>query len=137
MGMASNNTGKKPMQNKSGFVTSLKSGIKRNTDEIRAGQAVSLEFFKRNAWIIIAILTAMIGVMGLRYRTKARMTEIKQLNRELQRAESNKLQEKALYMTLIRETELTKLTAEKHLNLHYQEEPPTVIECEGLSKLNN
>lgn len=135
--MAIKNTGKKNMERESGFVTSFKSGLKRNTDEIRAGQAVSLEFFKRNAWIIIAILTALIGVMGLRYRTKARMAEIKQLNRELQRAESNKLQEKAQYMTLIRETELTKLTAEKHLNLHYQEEPPTVLECEGLSNPNN
>lgn len=108
----------------------MKSGIKRNTDDIRSGQAVSLEFFKRNAWMVIAILTALIGVMGLRYRTKARMTEIKQLNRELQRAESYKLQEKARYMTLIRETELTKLTNEKHLGLLYQEEPPVVIECE-------
>lgn len=66
--------------------------------------------------------------MGLRYRTKARMTEIKQLNRELQRAESAKLQEKARYMTLIRETELTRLTAEKNLGLKYQEEPPVVID---------
>lgn len=66
--------------------------------------------------------------MGLRYRTKARMTEIKQLNRELQRAESAKLQEKARYMTLIRETELTRLTAEKNLGLRYQEEPPVVID---------
>lgn len=79
--------------------------------------------------MIIAILTALIGVMGLRYRTKARMTEIKQLHRELQRAESFKLQEKARYMTLIRETELTKLTSEKQLGLQYQEEPPVVIEC--------
>lgn len=127
--MASKKSGKDSNAKKKGFGASVKKGIKRNTDEIRSGQAVSLEFFKRNAWMIIAILTALIGVMGLRYRTKARMTEIKQLNRELQRAESYKLQEKARYMTLIRETELTKLTSEKHLGLLYQEEPPVVIEC--------
>lgn len=128
--MANKRTGKNSKVKKKGFGASVKSGIKRNTDDIRSGQAVSLEFFKRNAWMVIAILTALIGVMGLRYRTKARMTEIKQLNRELQRAESYKLQEKARYMTLIRETELTKLTNEKHLGLLYQEEPPVVIECE-------
>lgn len=134
--MESKKDGKTPNRKKKGFGASVRSGIKKNTDGIRSGQAVSLEFFKRNAWMIIAILTALIGVMGLRYRTKARMTEIKQLNRELQRAESYKLQEKARYMTLIRETELTKLTSEKHLGLQYQEEPPVVIECNELKETN-
>lgn len=118
---------------KKGFGRSVTSSVKRNTEELRSGRAVSLEFFKRNAWLIIAIITSLIGVMGLRYRTKTRMAEIKQLNKELQRAESDKLHEKASYMTLIRETELTKLTTEKHLGLKYQEEPPVVLECEGLS----
>lgn len=135
--MAKNKDGRNPKEKKKGFGTTVKNSLKRNTDDIRAGQAVSLEFFKRNAWIIIAIMTALVGVMGLRYRTKARMTEIKQLTKELQRAESYKLQEKARYMTLIRETELTKLTAEKNLGLKYQEEPPVVIECKGLNNTNN
>ena len=117
---------------KNGFGSAVTTQVKRNTEDLREGRAVSLEFFKRNAWMIIAIITALIGVMGLRYRTKTRMSEIKQLNRELQRAESDKLHEKAWYMTLIRETELTRLTTEKKLGLRYQEEPPVVIECEGL-----
>lgn len=117
---------------KKGFGASVTDTVKHNTDTLRSGRAISLEFFKRNAWMIIAILTALIGVMGLRYRTKTRMSEIKQLNKELQRAESDKLNEKAWYMTLIRETELTRLTTDKRLGLRYQEEPPIVIECEGL-----
>lgn len=117
---------------KMGFGSAVTSQVKRNTEDLREGRAVSLEFFKRNAWMIIAIITALIGVMGLRYRTKTRMSEIKILNRELQRAESEKLHEKAWYMTLIRETELTRLTTEKRLGLRFQEEPPIVIECEGL-----
>lgn len=125
--------GKTSKKEKKGIGSKVKNSLKKNTDEIRYGQAVSLGFFKRNAWVIIAIMTALVAVMGLRYKTKARMTEIKQLNRELQRAESSKLQEKAQYMTLIRETELTKLTAEKRLGLRYQEEPPTVIECKELT----
>ena len=122
---------------KRGFGASVTDTVKQNTDTLRSGRAVSLEFFKRNAWLIIAILTALIGVMGLRYRTKTRMSEIKQLNKELQRAESDKLHEKAWYMTLIRETELTRLTTEKHLGLRYQEEPPVEIECEGLTTTSN
>lgn len=117
---------------KKSFGSSVTNIVKNNTEDLREGRAVSLEFFKRNAWMIIAIITALIAVMGLRYRTKTRMSEIKQLTRELQRAESEKLHEKAWYMTLIRETELTRLTTEKKLGLRYQEEPPVVIECEGL-----
>ncbi len=125
-------TEEKKKKKKSGFGAVVTDTVRRNTEDLREGRAVSLEFFKRNAWIIIAIITALIAVMGLRYRTKTRMTEIKQLNRELERAESEKLHEKAWYMTLIRETELTRLTTEKRLGLRYQEEPPVVIECEGL-----
>ena len=115
---------------KKGFGAVVTNSVRRNTEDLREGRAFSLEYFKRNAWMIIAIITALIGVMGLRYRTKTRMSEIKQLNRELERAESDKLHEKAWYMTLIRETELTRLTTEKKLGLRYQEEPPVVIEYE-------
>ena len=134
MGKSSSKKGPESKKKKKGFGASVSSTVKHNTDTLRSGRAVSLEFFKRNAWLLIAIITALIGVMGLRYRTKTRMSEIKMLNKELQRAESDKLQEKAWYMTLIRETELTKLTTEKHLGLRYQEEPPIVIECAGLTQ---
>ena len=132
MGKSKSKKGIDSKKKKKGFGASVSDTMKHNTETLRSGRAISLEFFKRNAWLIIAIITALIGVMGLRYRTKTRMSEIKQLNKELQRAESEKLHEKAWYMTLIRETELTRLTTEKHLGLRYQEEPPVVIECEGL-----
>ncbi len=125
--------GTEEKKKKKGFGSAVTNQVRRNTEDLREGRAVSLEFFKRNAWMIIAIITALIGVMGLRYRTKTRMSEIKQLHRELQRAESEKLHEKAWYMTLIRETELTRLMNEKKLGLRYQEEPPVVIEYEGFN----
>ena len=124
----------KKSNGKKKFGSSVKDSVRKNTDDLRFGRAVSIDFFKRNAWLLIAIMTALLSVMGLRYQTKTRMSEIKKLNRELQRAESRKLQEKANYMTLIRETELTRLTSEKRLGLRYQEEPPVVIECDGLRK---
>ncbi|MDE5793653.1 MAG: hypothetical protein K2I08_02925 [Muribaculaceae bacterium] len=133
MGTSSKKKGTVKERKKNKFTSSVSNTVKHNTDTLRSGRAISLEFFQRNAWLIIAIITVLIGVMGLRYRTKTRMTEIKQLNKELQRAESDKLHEKAWYMTLIRETELTRLTTEKHLGLCYQEEPPIEIECEALN----
>lgn len=136
--MAKNKKGKgSDKQRKKGFGSSVKNSVRRNTDDLRFGRTISLDFFKHNAWMIIAIITALIGVMGLRYRTKTRMSEIKQLNRELERVESDKLHEKAWYMTLIRETELTRLTTEKHLGLRYQEEPPVVLEYDGTYSESN
>ena len=133
MGKSKSKKGTESKQKKKGFGASVSNTVKHNTETLRSGRAISLDFFQRNAWLLIALITVLIGVMGLRYRTKTRMSEIKQLNKELQRAESDKLHEKAWYMTLIRETELTRLTTERHLGLRYQEEPPVEIECYGLN----
>ncbi|MDE6296975.1 MAG: hypothetical protein K2L89_03930 [Muribaculaceae bacterium] len=92
--------------------------------ELRYGRSVSLEFFKTHAWLMLIFVVAVISLMGLRYKTKTKMSEIQQLNKELQVAESEKLQEKAKYMSLIRETEMRKMVAEKGLDLQHQEQPP-------------
>ena len=101
---------------------------KRNSsgwmNDVRYGRALSVDFFKNNAWLMVLIVVFLLALMGLRYKTKTKMAEIKKLNVELQRAESHKLQEKARYMSLIRETEMIKMVREKKLNLEFQEQPP-------------
>ena len=92
--------------------------------ELRYGRSISLEFFKTNAWLLLIFVVSVISLMGLRYKTKTKMSEIKQLTKELQRVESEKLQEKARYMSLIRETEMRKMVAEKGLDLQFQDQPP-------------
>lgn len=92
--------------------------------DMKAGKTVSLNTIRTNAWIIITVLVAVLSLIGLRYKTKTKMEQIKQLNIELQRSESSKLQEKASYMSLIRETEMKKMVEEKGLDLHFQEQPP-------------
>ena len=99
-------------------------------NELRYGRSISVEFFKSNAWLLLIFVVAVIALMGLRYKTKTRMEEIKRLNVELQRAESAKLQEKASYMSLIRETEMRRLVKEKGLPLVFQEAPPYQLETE-------
>ncbi|MDE6218044.1 MAG: hypothetical protein K2F64_03490, partial [Muribaculaceae bacterium] len=97
--------------------------------DIRYGQSISVEFFKRNAWLLVLLLIIVLSLMGVRYRTKTRMLEINRLERELKQAESEKLHEKAQYMSLIRETEMQRLVDENHLGLQFQEQPPYDVEA--------
>ncbi len=92
--------------------------------ELRYGRSLSIDFFKANAWLMLLFVVAILALIGLRYKTKTKMAEIKQLTVELQRAESHKLQEKSLYLSLIRESEMVKMVREKNLNLEFQEQPP-------------
>ncbi len=98
--------------------------------DVRYGRSLSVEFFKRNAWLLMFFVVAILSLMGLRYKTKTKMEEIKRLTVELQRAESSKLQEKAAYMSLIRETEMKRLVEEKGLGLEFQEFPPYELELD-------
>lgn len=98
--------------------------------DVRYGRSLSVEFFKRNAWLLMVFVVAILSLMGLHYKTKTKMEEIKRLTVELQRAESSKLQEKAAYMSLIRETEMKRLVEEKGLGLEFQEFPPYELELD-------
>lgn len=99
--------------------------------DLRYGRTLSLEFFRHNAWLLMLFVVAIISLMGLRYKTKTKMEEIKKLNVELQRAESSKLQEKAAYMSLIREAEMKRLVEQQGLGLQYQEAPPYELIVKG------
>lgn len=109
---------------KKGKVRSKGKGI---IDEMRDGRSISLEFFKRHAWFVLILLVAVLSLIGLRYKTKTRMAEIKALRNELEQAENDKLNAKAEYMTLIRESEMRRLVTEKRLPLSFQEQPPYEI----------
>lgn len=96
---------------------------KRILEDVRFGRSISIEFLRYNAWLLLVFLIAIISLMGLRYKTKTGMEQIKKLNIELTRAESAKLKEKAMYMSLIRESEMKRLIDEKGMKLYFLEEP--------------
>lgn len=96
--------------------------------EMRYGEVVPVDFFTHNAWILIIFLVAILSLIGLRYKTKTKMEEIKSLTHKLELVQSAKLQEKAEYMSLIRETEMRRLVTEKNLGLVFQEQPPYEVE---------
>lgn len=88
------------------------------------GRTLTMEFFRAYAWFLILFVALVIGLIGLRYDTKTKMQEIQKLTGELEKAQSYELQEKAAYMSLIRETEMRKLVEERGLGLEFQEVPP-------------
>ncbi len=61
--------------------------------ELRYGRSLSIDFFKANAWLMLLFVVAILALIGLRYKTKTKMAEIKQLTVELQRAESQTTKE--------------------------------------------
>lgn len=95
--------------------------------DARYGKAVSVSFFKRNAWLLVIFLAVVLALMGMRYKTKTKMEQIKKLEKELVQSESDKLREKAAYMSLIRETEMMRLVRKNNLGLIFQEQPPYEI----------
>ena len=95
--------------------------------DFRYGKTVSVNFFKANAWLLLIFIVIVIALMGMRYKTKTKMEQIKKLEKELVESESDKLREKAAYMSLIRETEMLRLVRKSNLNLIFQEQPPYEI----------
>ncbi len=115
--MKSNNNKNNKKQEKNGWF-----------NELRYGRSLSLDFFKANAWLMILFVAAILALIGLRYKTRTKMGEIQKLTAELQMAQSAKLNEKAKYMSMIRESEMTKMLREKNLNLQFQDQPPFLID---------
>ena len=116
--------GKKKKEKKEKIRKQGKGGSLELMKDLRYGRTLSIEFFRRNGWLLMLFVVVIIALMGLRYKTKTKMEEIKHLSEELQKEQSNKLQEKAAYMSLIREAEMKKLVDEKGLGLQFQEVPP-------------
>lgn len=94
---------------------------------ITGGRVVSVDLFKRHGWFILVALVVIIALIGQRYTNQTKMEEIKRLSKELELEQSIQLNQKAEYMSLIRENEMRRLLREKHLDLDYQEQPPYVI----------
>lgn len=122
---------KKTVSSKKSVKTERKKALKEATadffSDFRYGKTVSVNFFKTNAWLLLIFIVIVLALMGMRYKTKTKMEQIKKLEKELVQSESDKLREKAAYMSLIRETEMLRLVKQNRLNLIFQEQPPYEI----------
>ena len=54
--------------------------------DFRYGRSLSVDFFRKNAWFFMVFVVAMLSLIGLRYKNKTKMMEIKKLNIELKQA---------------------------------------------------
>lgn len=119
--MAAKNKEKK---NKTGLTSKLKDSTTNVLSDIRYGKTVSVSFFKKNAWLLILFVVIVLALIGVKYKTRTKMAEVRKLEKELVVSQSNMLREKSAYMTLIRETEMLRLVDKNGLSLIFQEEPP-------------
>ncbi len=109
------------MSEKKNFTTT--SGRKAGKDIIQ-GRFFSLDFFKRNAVYIIALVIMALTYIANKFVCQSSMQEVITLKTELANAQTDLVNASAKYNSMIRESEMTKLMQEKRLGLAAPTEPP-------------
>ena len=104
------------MSEKKNYTSST--GKKAGKDIIQ-GRFFSLDFFKRNAVYIIAMV-----IIANKFVCQSSMEEVLKLKTELANAQTDLVNASARYNSMIRESEMTKLMREKHIGLSAPMEPP-------------
>lgn len=88
------------------------------------GRFFSLEFFKRNAVYIIALVIMALAYIANKFVCQSSMEEVIKLKTELSNAQTDLVNASARYNSMIRESEMTRLMQEKHIGLVAPLEPP-------------
>lgn len=119
-----------------------KSGIGRQRNRrgkmisnLRKGRGLSVDFFRRNGWLIIFMTVIILVLIGVRYRTRVYMHEIKTLRQELRNAENEYIEEKAVYMSMIRETDMVEMLQRYGLGLTFSDKPPYTLHLDALDSI--
>ncbi len=106
---------------------------KKNDNLLRRalyGRLLSTEFFVRH-WVTIALLMAMIIIyITNKYECQTSMETIQRLERELEIVKTERVRERSIYMSRIRESAMQELVESMKLNLQVQERPPFKISYE-------
>lgn len=91
------------------------------------GRFFSLDFFKRNAVYIIALVIMALTYIANKYVCQRSMEEVISLRVELANAQTDLVNASARYNSMIRESEMTKLMHERHIGLSAPMDPPTEL----------
>jgi hypothetical protein len=97
---------------------------KKAGKDIIQGRFFSLDFFKRNAVYIIALVVMALAYIANKFVCQSSMQEVITLKTELANAQTDLVNSSAEYNSMIRESELTNLMREKHLGLTAPLDPP-------------
>ena len=115
------------MSEKKNFTST--SGRKAGKDIIQ-GRFFSLDFFKRNAVYIIALVIMALTYIANKFVCQSSMQEVITLKTDLANAQTDLVNASAKYNSMIRESEMTKLMQERHLGLAAPTEPPYSLKGE-------
>lgn len=97
---------------------------KKAGKDIIQGRFFSLDFFKRNAVYIIALVVMALAYIANKFVCQSSMQEVLSLRTELANAQTDLVNSSATYNSMIRESEMTKLMRERHIGLCAPLEPP-------------
>ena len=97
---------------------------KKAGKDIIQGRFFSLDFFKRNAVYIIALVIMALMYIANKFVCQSSMQEVMNLKTELANAQTDLVNASADYNSMIRESEMTKLMQQKHIGLTAPKEPP-------------
>ena len=97
---------------------------KKAGKDIIQGRFFSLDFFKRYAVYIIALVIMALMYIANKFVCQSSMQEVMTLKTELANAQTDLVNASAKYNSMIRESEMTQLMREKHLGLAAPDEPP-------------
>ena len=100
---------------------------KKAGKDIIQGRFFSLDFFKRNAVYIIALVVMTLAYIANKFVCQSSMQEVLNLKVELANAQTDLVNASADYNSMILESEMTKLMREKHLGLEAPNDPPTEL----------
>lgn len=100
---------------------------KKAGKDIFQGRFFSLDFFKRNAVYIVALVIMALAYIANKFVCQRSMEEVMTLKTELANAQTDLVNSSAKYNSMIRESEMTKLMREKNLGLSAPEDPPYVV----------
>lgn len=97
---------------------------KKAGKDIIQGRFLSLDFFKRYAVYIIALVIMALMYIANKFVCQSSMQEVMTLKIELANAQTDLVNASAKYNSMIRESEMTRLMHEKHIGLTAPKEPP-------------
>lgn len=97
---------------------------KKAGKDIIQGRFFSLDFFKRNAVYIVALVVMALAYIANKFVCQSSMQEVISLRTDLANAQTDLVNSSAKYSSMIRESEMTKLMREKHIDLSAPQEPP-------------
>lgn len=95
------------------------------------GQLLSLDFFRRYWLVVFTGLAIIMMYITNKYNTQTKMEEIKALTRELEIVKTERIRERSVYMSRIRESEMQHIIDSIGLGLRVSEQPPYKISADN------